>query len=111
MQPIAMLSRAKSLSRLADAWLADGASLFEIYEGRRCLWRRGSPRARTRPQVRARVPLTGANGLEVRVWGLGGPATQRRLDAEADLLGETLRAEHELQRTTSELSDTHGQLL
>jgi sigma-B regulation protein RsbU (phosphoserine phosphatase) len=110
-QPEAALAHAKSLSRLADAWLSDGASLFEVYQGRRSLWRRGSPRAGTRSEVRARVPLRGAEGLELRVWGVGGQAIQRRLDAEADLLGEILRAEDELQRITSELGDRDRQLL
>ena len=106
-----LLSSSPSVERLADAWLGDGATLVEAFVGRRCIWRRGSTHGRTPLLLRSRVNLWGAEWLELRVRGLGGEAAQRRLDAEIELLSESLRAEDALTRAKADVTDTRDQLV
>jgi sigma-B regulation protein RsbU (phosphoserine phosphatase) len=104
------LIRATSVERLADAWLADGATLVEAFVGRRRILRRGSADGRSTLGLRSRVNVSGADWLEVRVRGAGGNVAQCRLDAETELLGERIRAEDALQRATTDLTDTRQRL-
>src|SRR5215469_11237334 len=104
MQVDDLLTRTTSLERLADAWLADGATLIEAYVARRRIWRRGSAVSRSPLVLRSRVNLAGVDWLEVRLRGVSGKAAQRRLDAETELLAEKMQADDALQRATTDLS-------
>jgi phosphoserine phosphatase RsbU/P len=105
------LARSRGLAALADAWLADGATAFEVRLGRLCLWRRGASALGTTPTLTAQVRLGPIAKLELCVHGVSDRLAQGRLGAEAALLSESLRLEDELQRMTGELIDVQDQLL
>jgi sigma-B regulation protein RsbU (phosphoserine phosphatase) len=106
-----VLGPTSSSSRLADAWLADGATAFAIYQGTSCLLQRGTPDPDRVVELSARVRTRGFDELEVRVGGVSGVAAQRRLEAEAQLLADVLRLDDELWQMTGEFIDTQDQLL
>ena len=105
------LIRATSVERLADAWLADGATRVEAFVARRRVWRRGSADSRSRLVLRSRVSLPGVDWLEVRLRGVSGDAAQRRLDAETELLAEKMQVDDAFQRASTDLNDTRDQLV
>src|SRR5215831_11236458 len=106
-----LLTRTASLERLADAWLADGATLVEAFVARRRIWRRGLADSRSPLVLRSRVNLSGVDWLEVRLRGVDGKAAQRRLDAETELLAERMQTDVALQHVTTDLNHTRDQLV
>jgi sigma-B regulation protein RsbU (phosphoserine phosphatase) len=100
---------AQRFRSLSDAWLAAGARCFEVYIGGRCVWRSGS--ADSQSVLNCEQRLDASRTLDLRVSGIGGMATRRRLAIDAELLAEAVRLDDELRRMTGELIDAQDQLL
>lgn len=107
--PKILAAHEKHLDALAKAWLADGATSFEVVSGERVLrvWRR--PEANPSLSVaRAPISVEGTVAGELRVTGA---SETLRLQAEANLLAHLVQLENELQLMTGNLVDTQDQLL
>jgi sigma-B regulation protein RsbU (phosphoserine phosphatase) len=115
-RPQAPRTDAQRFALLSDAWLASGATSFEIYIGQECIWRTGAPRESLRstlpePVLACRHLLDGSRTLDLRVVGVDGTAARRRLAVDAQLVAETVRLDDELRQMTGELIDAQDQLL
>lgn len=98
-------------SALAEAWLAQGATAFGVYQDDRPLvyWPAGHRLAKSTLVA----PITGENKElgDLRVAGLSGPAFEQRLRADAMLIGHMLQLENELQLMTADLVTSQDQQL
>jgi sigma-B regulation protein RsbU (phosphoserine phosphatase) len=94
---------------LSDAWLASGATGFEIYVGGECVWRAGARCAQS--VLKCHQMLNPSRTLELRVVGVDGSAALRRLAVDTHLVAEAVRLDDELQQMTGELIDAQDQLL
>lgn len=96
---------------LAEAWLAQGATAFGIFQDDRPLVYWPSGHRLTRPSLT--VPITrGDDELgDLRVAGISGFAAERRLKSDAALISYMLQLEDELQMMTADLVMSQDQQL
>ena len=98
-------------SALAEAWLAQGATAFGIFQDGRPLVYWPSGHRLTRPSIT--VPITRGDEelADLRVAGMSGIAAESRLKADAALIGYMLQLEDELQQMTADLVTSQDQQL
>lgn len=96
---------------MADAWITTGAKSFSVWaEGTQlAVWPKGVDGIK--PSMRAPVRVNGADVGELWVEGLGTPAAEKTLIAEAGFVSRLARMEKELMGMTERLIDTQDQLL
>ncbi|MFK7804100.1 MAG: PP2C family protein-serine/threonine phosphatase [Anaerolineae bacterium] len=96
---------------LAEAWLAAGATTFSVWaeESQLAIWPKSA--SNITPSMRAPIRLNGADIGELWVEGLGTPAAEQALTAEAGFVARLVRMEKELMGMTERLIDTQDQLL
>jgi sigma-B regulation protein RsbU (phosphoserine phosphatase) len=95
---------------LARSWLESGASSFSLWEADQVLasW----PRTDKEPaSIEAAIMASSEGGGRLRVSGLTGPASQKRLEAEAAMISQVLDAEAALDGMTDELIEKNDQLV
>jgi len=99
------------LRALAAAWLAAGATCYELWsEGERLAqWPEGAITGE--PLIEAPIMAGGLVVGTLRVAGATGPDATQRLGAEAALIGSLATIEQELDTMTVELIDMQDQLL
>jgi sigma-B regulation protein RsbU (phosphoserine phosphatase) len=95
---------------MANAWLAGGAGLLEIADLQGTLAHWGDPGAQGEA-LTALICYRREPVGEFKVRGVGGDVAQSRLDADADLIGQLLRLNSEVEDITGELVDAQDQLL
>jgi sigma-B regulation protein RsbU (phosphoserine phosphatase) len=96
---------------LAEAWLAQGAAAFGIFQDGRPLVYWPAGHRLTRPSMLTPILQGGKEVGELRVAGMNGLAAQARLKADAALIGYMLQLEDELQSMTSDLITSQDQQL
>lgn len=98
--------------KLANAWLATGASAFSLWQGKQLIaaWPRNSQRSDSDLSAIVYSPDGDAVG-EVRVAGLVGHVAQSRLEADAMLLTSLSGMEEEVDGLAEALGDSQDQLL
>lgn len=96
---------------LADAWLTSGATTFSVWaEGARlAVWPKEAEHIK--PSMKAPIRLSGGEIGELWIEGLGTPAAEKNLTAQAGFIARMVRMERELTRMTERLIDTQDQLL
>jgi sigma-B regulation protein RsbU (phosphoserine phosphatase) len=96
---------------LAEAWLAQGASAFGVFQNGRPLvyWPAGHRLAK--PSITAPIIHNDAEIADLRVAGMGGISTEMRLRADAAMIGYMLQLEDELQCMTADLVTSQDQQL
>ncbi|MBV9323201.1 MAG: SpoIIE family protein phosphatase [Chloroflexi bacterium] len=106
---------ARRFGVLGEAWLASGATSFEVYVGETCIWRTGDPHgpgsSGSQSTLSCQQDLGPSRTLHLRVGGVSGPAALRRLTVDAQLVAEAVRLDDELRQMTGELIDAQDQLL
>lgn len=112
MMPISFLSsQYNRIQILAEAWLAQGAQAFSVYERGRLLASWPDGQRILPPDLTA--PITRYNDVvgELHLSGLRGEMARQRLQAEASLIGDILQLEHELQCIAADLVASQNQQL
>lgn len=112
MMPISFLSsQYNRIQILAEAWLAQGAQAFSVYERGRLLASWPDGQRMLPPDLTA--PITRYNDVvgELHLSGLRGEMARQRLQAEASLIGDILQLEHELQCMAADLVTSQNQQL
>lgn len=96
---------------LADAWLANGATAFGVWQKGQPL--AGWPTASKTSQPGLVMPICVGDQVigDVRVAGLHGPAARARLAADVDLITHLFRLEYEMECMASDLVVTQDQLV
>jgi sigma-B regulation protein RsbU (phosphoserine phosphatase) len=96
---------------LAEAWLAQGASAFGVFQDSRPLiyWPAGHRLAR--PSLTAPITHNEEEIADIRVAGVSGMAAEMRLRADATLISYMLQLENELQCMTADLVTSQDQQL
>ncbi len=111
MLSIILAAQRTQFTALAEFWLAEGATTFSIWENGQMLaqW----PAEAKPHETQTNVPIqVGMRTLgELRVSGLNGVKARTRLTVEADLIGQLVKAENEMDNLTAELVDAQDQLL
>ncbi|WP_322494973.1 PP2C family protein-serine/threonine phosphatase [Chloroflexus sp.] len=104
-------SQYNRIQALAEAWLAQGAQAFSVYERGRLLASWPDGQRILPPDLTA--PITRYDDIvgELHLSGLRGETAHRRLQAEASLIGEILQLEHELQCMAADLVASQDQQL
>jgi sigma-B regulation protein RsbU (phosphoserine phosphatase) len=96
---------------LAEAWLAQGASAFGVFQDGRPLvyWPAGHRLAR--PSITAPITRNDEEIADLRVAGVSGMPAEVRLKADAALISYMLQLENELQWMTADLVTSQDQQL
>jgi sigma-B regulation protein RsbU (phosphoserine phosphatase) len=96
---------------LAEAWLAQGASAFGVFQDGRPLiyWPAGHRLAR--PSITAPITHNDEEIADIRVAGVNGMSAEMRLKADATLISYMLQLENELQCMTADLVTSQDQQL
>jgi phosphoserine phosphatase RsbU/P len=92
------------LARIAQAWLASGATTFSVS----CAGKRIAHWGADTDAMDVRVPLLDG---ELGIAGVGEPTAPSRLAADATLLAHIAKTETDLETMTGELVETQDQLL
>jgi sigma-B regulation protein RsbU (phosphoserine phosphatase) len=106
-----LAAHAHTLSPLAQAWLAAGATSFGIWIDDRPLAHWPATPCPEQSGLTAPFRLGTAGGAELRVTGLVDSAAAVRLAADAELVENLVTLEDELHSMTAELSVTQDQLV
>lgn len=96
---------------LADAWLTTGATSLSVWAdgSRLAVWPKGTEDIN--PTMRAPIRLNGGDVGELCVEGVGNPAAEKALIANAGFISRLARMENEINGMTERLIDTQDQLL
>jgi sigma-B regulation protein RsbU (phosphoserine phosphatase) len=98
-------------SALAEAWMAQGASAFGVFQEGRPLvyWPAGHRLAR--PSITVPIIHNDEEIADLRVAGVSGMSAEMRLKADAAMIGYMLQLENELQCMTADLVVSQDQQL
>lgn len=107
--PKILTTHEAQLISMAEAWLANGATAFEIIADDQ-VFRSWHGQGAGSATAVARAPIN-VDGTTVGELHVSGADDTGRLQVEADLLGNLIRLENELQLMTANLIDTQDQLL
>ncbi len=96
---------------LADAWMTTGATSLSVWANgsRLAAWPKGTEEIT--PSMKAPIRLNGGDVGELWVEGIGTPAAEKTLIANAGFISRLARMEKELMGMTERLIDTQDQLL
>ncbi|NNJ11065.1 SpoIIE family protein phosphatase [Chloroflexales bacterium ZM16-3] len=104
-------SQYKRFAAIAEAWLAQGASAFGVFQDGRPLvyWPAGHRLAM--PSITAPITKDDEEIADLRVAGISGMTAEIRLKADAAMISYMLQLENELQCMTADLVTSQDQQL
>jgi phosphoserine phosphatase RsbU/P len=109
---VALLSsQYQRFAAIAEAWLAQGASAFGVFQDGRPLvyWPAGHRLAR--PSLTVSITRDDQEIADLRVAGISGISAEMRLRADASMISYMLQLENELQCMTADLVTSQDQQL
>ncbi|WP_322490169.1 PP2C family protein-serine/threonine phosphatase [Chloroflexus sp.] len=104
-------SQYSRIQTIAEAWIAQGAQAFGVYEHGRPLVYWPSGQRMLPPDLTAAIYQYDEIVGELHLSGLRNEAARRRLQADASLIGYILQLEYELQCLTADLVTSQDQQL
>ncbi len=104
-------SQYQRFATIAEAWLAQGASAFGIFQDGRPLVYWPSSHRLARPSLSAPIMQDEQPVADLRVAGITGMAAELRLQADAVIISYLLQLEHDLQCMTADLVTSQDQQL
>ncbi|WP_129631104.1 PP2C family protein-serine/threonine phosphatase [Candidatus Oscillochloris fontis] len=109
---VALLSsQYQRFAAIAEAWLAQGASAFGVFQDGRPLIYWPSSHRLVRPSLTAPIIQDDQPVADLRVAGITGMAAEARLRADAVIISSLLQLEHDLQCMTADLVTSQDQQL
>jgi phosphoserine phosphatase RsbU/P len=96
---------------LAEAWLAQGASAFGVFQDGRPLVYWPSGHRLAKPSITVPITHSDEEIADLRVAGISGIGAELRLKADAMMIGYMLQLENELQCMTADLVISQDQQL
>ncbi len=106
-----IITQKNQFGALAQEWLANGATAFEVWDDQSRLAEWGNIKSAEPSYVAAPIEVLGEQVGELRVAGIRGVRAYTRLQAEAGLVANLIRLEHELDETMHKLVNSQDQLL
>ncbi|MBX0328803.1 SpoIIE family protein phosphatase [Oscillochloris sp. ZM17-4] len=104
-------SQYQRFASLAEAWLAQGASAFGVFQDNRPLVYWPSGHRLMRPSITAPITKNDEDIADLRVAGISGMSAELRLKADAAMISYMLQLESELQHMTADLVTSQDQQL
>lgn len=104
-------SQYQRFAAIAEAWLAQGASAFGVFQDGRPLVYWPSGHRLARPSITVPILRDDEEIADLRVAGISGISAEMRLKADASLISYMLQLENELQCMTADLVTSQDQQL
>ncbi len=109
---VALLSsQYQRFAAIAEAWLAQGASAFGVFQDGRPLVYWPSGHRLARPSITVPIVRNDEEIADLRVAGISGMGAEMRLKADASMISYMLQLENELQCMTADLVMSQDQQL
>jgi sigma-B regulation protein RsbU (phosphoserine phosphatase) len=104
-------SQYQRFAAIAEAWLAQGANAFGVFQDGRPLVYWPSGHRLTRPTITVPILRDNEEIADLRVAGISGVGAEMRLKADASMISYMLQLESELQWMTADLVTSQDQQL